>query len=149
MAMLLFYHIGYLFKNNELSEQRPIWISAVLLIVYAVFVWLVHPHVSVKDNVYPIYLIVLSIIPIYALYQLSCRVNSKFLILCGVESLTIMGLHHPIYDTIMLPLMNRLPLPYPFEIALMVIITLFITLLLSKYIMRYAPFLLGKNRTHR
>lgn len=147
MAMLLFYHVGYLFKNNKLSEQRPIWISAVLLIAYAVFVWLVHPYVSVKDNIYPIYLIVLSVIPIYALYQLSCRVRSKFLILCGVESLTIMGLHHPIYDTIMFPLMNRLPLPYVVEIASMVIITLFITLVLNKCIMRYAPFLLGKNRT--
>ena len=55
-----------------------------------------------------------------------------------------MGLHHPIYDVVMFPIMNRLPLPYVCEIILMVGLTLLIVLLADKILNKYTPFLLGK-----
>lgn len=80
-----------------------------VFVAYILFVWMVVPLVNIKENLYPIYLPVLSIIPIWALYQMCCRINSIFISHCGVVSLSIMGLHHPIYDVVMAPIFNRLP----------------------------------------
>ncbi len=144
MAMLIFFHVGYLFKKHSLHEKQPIWVSITLLLIYAIFVWSVHPYVNIKDNVFPLYLVALSVVPTYALYQLCCRINSKILILCGIESLSIMGFHHPIYDTIMYPLMSRLSLPLVGKCFFMVLFTLVIVLVLNRIISKYTPFLLGK-----
>lgn len=144
-AMLAFYHIGYLFKSKGYQDYRsPIWANVLLLIVYAVFVWYVHPQVNIRVNIFPIYLVILSMVPIYALYQICCHIKSKFLTLCGVASLTIMGLHGPIYDIVMFPLMRRSPLPQSIEIVLTVVVTLGLTLIAHKLLMKYAPVLLGK-----
>ncbi len=145
LAMLLFYHVGNLFKTENLyNHKMPVWMSVMTLLGYSLFVYLVKPEVNIKDNVFPVYLIILSLVPIYALYVISCRLNSKFLLTCGLASLTIMGFHHPIYDVVMSPLMNRLPWPSVIEIGITVVFTLLITLGIHKVIIRYSPFLLGK-----
>lgn len=145
MAMLLFYHAGYCFKSSKAYEKRiPVWTCLCLLLLYTAFMIGIEPTVNVKENLYPCYLIILSLVPIYAMYQLCCRIESAFLMKCGVASLTIMGLHHPLYDVAMCPLMNRLPLPHALEIVMMVAITLCIVMIADKIINKYAPFLLGK-----
>lgn len=145
MGMLLFFHIGYCFKSSEIYEKRiPICVSLSLILLYTVLIVALKPSVNIKENLFPLYLLFLSMVPIFALYQLCCRIDSKFLMRCGVASLTIMGLHHPIYDVMMFPLMNRLPLPNIVEELMIVIITLFVVLFADKLINKYAPFLLGK-----
>lgn len=145
LAMLLFYHVGYLFKTWNLHDSKqPIWLSIMTLLVYSLFIYFVKPEVNIKENVFPVYLILLSLVPIYALYQLSCRLNNKFLLSCGLASLTIMGFHHPIYDVVMFPLMNRLPLLPEIEMGLMVVLTLMITLIIHKLLLKVSPFLIGK-----
>ena len=147
LCMLLFYHIGFLFNHTGLINKRiPLWISILILVFYIIFVWLVEPQVNVKDNVFPVYLIVLSMVPIYALYQICRKINSRFLAYCGAASLGIMGLHHPIYDVAMVPIMNRLTLPMFVEYIIMVVITLVVTLILYQLIVKFTPFLLGKPR---
>lgn len=143
--MLSFYHIGFVFNRYKIYEQRiPVWESCLLLVLYTLIIAEVEPAVNIKENVFPYYLFILSLVPIYALYQLCCKMQSKFLIMCGVSSLTVMGLHHPIFDVIMFPLMSRLSLPHFCESLLMVLITLIIVLFIDKMINKYVPFLLGK-----
>ena len=145
LTMLLFFHIGKIFNSQEYYKKKlPMWGAIGLVIVYALFVWLAAPLVNIKENCFPIYLPVLSIIPIWALYQICCRMKSVFLLHCGVVSLTIMGLHHPIYEVVMAPIFNRIIFPYSIEVMLTVVLTLIIVLIINKIIMKYAPCLLGK-----
>lgn len=145
LSMLLFYHVGYYCGAKGLMEKRlPLWVSIGGLLLYVGFVWYIEPHVNIKDNVFPIYLIVLSMVAIISLYQLCCRLKSHFLAYCGVASLVIMGFHHPIYDVAMLPFINRLDLPLFVESSIMVVVTLGMTLGIYKLMTKYTPFLLGK-----
>lgn len=145
LTMLLFFHLGRVFHEQEwCKKQQPIWISIGLMIAYALFVWVIVPQVNIKENLFPIYLLILSIIPIWALYQICCTINSIFLSHCGVVSLTIMGLHHPIYDVVMAPIFNRVVFPQSIEMVLTVVLTLIIVLIIDKLIMKYVPYLLGK-----
>ncbi len=145
LAMLLFYHLGRVFRElGWYTKLTPIWLNACLLLLYALFVYVFAPYAGIKYNSYPIYLPLLVMVPIYALYQLCCRFNSRFLLHCGAVSISILGFHHPIYDVVMSPVFNRVTLPQPIEICLTVGITLIIVLIIHKIIMRYTPFLLGK-----
>lgn len=145
LAMLLFFHLGRVFHEQEWYKyQQPMWINIGLMIAYVLFVWLVAPLVNIKENQFPIYLLVLSIIPIWVLYQICCTINSPFLSYCGAVSLTIMGLHHPIYDVVMSPIFNRVAFPQSIEIVLMVVLTLIIVLIIDTLIMKYARYFLGK-----
>lgn len=146
ISMLLLYHCGHLFNIYGLIKRKfPLSVSVLVLVFYVVLVWLIEPQVNIKDNLYPIYLFVLSLTPIYALYQICCRIKNGFLAYCGMASLAIMGLHHPICD-FEFPLMNLIHLPLLVERIIMVVITLAITLAIYKFMMVYAPFLLGKSR---
>lgn len=145
MAMICFYHLGYLFnKTNLYNKHLSKWFIICLFLIYVVMVKLLQPHVDIKSNEFPIYLIFLSSLPIFTLYHISCWFNSKFFIYCGTSSLVIMGLHHPIYDVILFPIMNRILLPNSVECMLMVVISLPIIYILQKLIMKYTPFLIGK-----
>ena len=76
------------------------------------------------------------------------NIKGSFLAQCGVASLAIMGLHHPLYDVLMFPLMNRMHLPMPVERIIMVGITLVITLAMYRLMSTYTPLLLGKTSSH-
>lgn len=146
LGMLLFYHFGFLFNKKGFANKRiPFWLSMSLLIVYSIFIWLVNPMVDIKENVFPIFLIVLSMVPIYALYQICCTFKSRFLSYCGMASLVIMGMHHPLFD-LELPLLRMLHLPVFVEIIIVLGFTLFFTLLFYQLIIKYLPFLLGKTK---
>lgn len=107
-------------------------------------VYWIMPEVNIKDNQFPIYLILMAMIPITALFYLCKIIDSRFLIRCGTASIVIMGLHHPIYDVVMFPLMNRLPLPTYVEPYIMVALLLPILLFVEKLIMKLSPWIMGK-----
>lgn len=145
ISMLLFYHTGHYCCAKGFMEKRlSSWICIGLLFLYVGFVWQIEPKVNIKDNVFPIYLIFLSMVAIISLYQLCCKIKSSFFAYCGVASLVIMGLHHPIYDLAMFPLMNRLNLSLFVESTIMVTVTLAITLGIYKLMVKYTPYLIGK-----
>lgn len=60
------------------------------------------------------------------------------------SGLVIMGLHHPIYDVVMFPVMNRLPLPDSVEPYVMVSLLLPILLFVERLLMKYCPWTMGK-----
>lgn len=145
MAMLLFYHIGRLFHEKKYNDANvPIVVTVLVLVVYSAIVYWVMPEVNIKDNQFPIYLILLSMVPITALFYLCKNIDSRFLIRCGTASLVIMGLHHPIYDVVMFPVMNRLPLPDSAEPYIMVALLLPVLLFVEKIIIKYCPWIMGK-----
>lgn len=55
------------------------------MVFYVLFVWLVAPLVNIKENLFPFYLPVLSIIPIWGLYQIFCTINSLFFHIVGSQ----------------------------------------------------------------
>lgn len=144
MSMLIFYHIGFLFRR-VMHVKISVWYSLGLLLLYTFIVWKYNPHVDIKDNTYPIYIVLLSLMPVYALYQIFFRVHSRFICFLGFASLVIMGLHHPIYDVVMFPLINRLQFPQFIEITIVIILTLILCAISYYLLMRYTPFLLGKS----
>lgn len=145
LSMLLFYHLGRVFHERRYNETDVnTMVLAIMLIAYSALVYWIQPEVNIKDNLFPIYLVVMSMVPIVALFFLCKKINSKFLMRCGAASLVIMGLHHPIYDVALFPLMNRLPLPTSAEPYIMVAILLPILLVVEKLIMKYCPWIMGK-----
>lgn len=145
MAMLIFYHTGRVFHEKKYNEANiHIGIIITVLIIYGIMVYWIMPEVNIKDNQFPIYLILMAMIPITALFYLCKIIDSRFLIRCGTASIVIMGLHHPIYDVVMFPLMNRLPLPTYVEPYIMVALLLPILLFVEKLIMKLSPWIMGK-----
>lgn len=145
MAMLLFYHLGRVFHEKKYNEANiHIAVNVLVLIFYVALVYWVKPEVNIKDNQFPIYLILMSMVPVTALFYFFKNIDSRFLIRCGTASLVIMGLHHPIYDVVMFPLMNRLPLPPSVAPYIMVALLLPVLLLVEKLIMKYCPWIMGK-----
>ena len=144
LSMLIFYHVGVLFRTSEADKRLyGKWLPILLLTMYILFVVIIHPHVNIKNNEFPFYLLMLSIIPTYALYQICCWLHSDLLADLGKYSLIIMGLHHPIYDVVMYPLMSKVHLPYIFVSLLMIVLTLPIILLVRKILLKFAPCLIG------
>ena len=93
LGMLIFYYAGNIFREKEYHKLRlPIWLIISLFSFYIVIVWLLGPHcyVDIKHNDYCTLFIPLTMIPIIALYYLSCRLHSGFLQLCGIASISTM-----------------------------------------------------------
>lgn len=148
MSMLLFYHLGVLLKKT-ITVKVPIFLPIALLLLYLSIVYFWKPLVNIKYNIFPIYLIILASMPIYSLSQICLRFDSKILVYFGLSSMAIMGLHHPIYDVLMFPLINKTALPQIVEIIMMILFTLIICLFGYKIIMKFFPFLLGKFNTNQ
>lgn len=129
-----------------MDGRKPLWISLGTLVLYAVIVWYVQPHVNIKYNEFPIYHVLSATIVIYALYQICCYINSKFLAYCGTASIVIMGVHHPMYDVVMSPILNGIDLPDCIEYTIKVTASLLISLVLYQIMIKYTPQLLGKEK---
>lgn len=133
-------------KNGYMNVRKPLLLGLVSLAINAVVVWYVQPQVNIKYNIFPIYHVLLAIIVINALYHICYCINSKCLAYCGTASLVIMGIHHPIYDVVMFPLLNRLALPVFIEYTIMVTASLLISLFFYQIMIKYTPQLLGKEK---
>lgn len=146
LAMIIFYHLGHvLMKNGYMNRRKTLWLSFLSLAFYVVVVWYVQPQVNIKYNLFPIYHVLLALVVIFGLYQICCYINSKFLAYCGTASLVIMGIHHPIYDVGIIPVLNKLALPDFIEYIIMVTASLLISLVLYQIMIKYTPQLLGKE----
>lgn len=147
LGMLLFYHCGkYFMKKGLMDIKISIWFCIILILTYLVLILYIRPEVNLKDNIFPIYIIAVAIVPIYALYHLCRYFNCRFLAYCGMASIAILGLHHPLYDVVMFPIVNRIQLPQFIEVITVVGVSLFITLVMYQLMMKYTPFFLGRTK---
>lgn len=152
LSVYIFYVIGYWFFKSDMYKQKvmPI-IPIAILVLYTVFIAIVHPVVDIKYNVFPWYLIFISIPVIYALYQVCLYMSSysnifvKFLADCGFKSITLFGLHRPLW-LFVYPICLKLHLNTVLFIAVEMISALIIILPVHNLICKYAPILIGQKR---
>lgn len=133
-----------LFKN-KLSVLHTL----ILLMIYITFICLFRPDVNLKNNIFPVYLFVIALIGIYAFYQISFLIMKshnffvRFLLQCGESSLTLLGLHRPIWIFIN-PICKSIISAASVLFLVQIISALIITLPVHKFLSRYAPRLIGK-----
>ena len=104
MASLIYYGVGRWFKETNLFEKKVSWKYAFgVFAIYCLIIVAFHPKVELKSNIYPWYLIFISMGAIYAIYQFSLRFSVKdnsivrFICRCGNASLSLLGLHIPLW----------------------------------------------------
>lgn len=148
--MFIFYEIGRIFHIKGWYKKHVHYCLPWLVIaVYSAFIHTMLPEVDIKHNEYPLYLPLMSVPLIWALYQLSKIIEmyatSKFrngFSHLGRSSLVLFGLHQPLW-ILLFPLVSHIQFAWlrPF---VMVILTIPILLYVEKMITRYCPILLGK-----
>lgn len=153
-SMTLFYALGYAFKHYQLHEKlRSWWAALLLLAAYVALGLLLHPHVSIKDNVFPWYIIFYSLLGTLGCYALSAQLckhgvpGMHFVERCGVISLSLLGFHGPVFLFLM-PALNKLHLPLWCNVVLLVGISVPLIFYLECFFERYAPALIGKSKKH-
>ncbi len=151
-SMTLFYALGYAFKCYGLHEKLRTWWAALLpLAAYVAVGLLLHPHVAIKDNVFPWYIIFYSLLGILSCYALSALLlkgrvpGTRFVERCGVISLSLLGFHGPVFLFLM-PALNKLSFPLWLNVVLLLGISIPLIFVLERFFERYAPALIGKTK---
>lgn len=140
-----------MFFSSGLYKQKVslVW-SAWILIIYTLLIYKLHPHIDIKYNMYPRYMIFVSVPVIYALYQICYYLSSysnvciNFLADCGKKSITLLGLHRPLW-LFVYPICLKLHLNMPLFIAVEMISALIVILPLHKILNKYIPILIGQK----
>ena len=154
ISCLIYYHFGYCFYKYNLYKIRLALRWTILLgFLYILTVALLHPHVDLKYNTFPFYLIILSSMAIIVLYQFSLflskesNVISAFLIKCGNCSLTMLGLHRPVWLFV-----YPICLKFEFNEYMLIIVEMITAVsfirLADKILNKYAPTLIGKQNNN-
>lgn len=152
ISMSLFYHLGRSFYFSGLYTKRIHWSAVVSIFLgYTAFIIMFIPKVETKDNIYPIYLVLLSMPIIYALYQISLYLAEHMNTLvhffenCGKSSLTLLGMHRPLW-LIVYPICLNLNLSTIPFIGVQMVSALLITLPLHQFLRKNFPVLIGLKK---
>ena len=152
ISSLLYYSLGvWFFKSGFFQKKMSMILTALFGLGYFLACYLLHPYVSLKDNEYPIYLVVIASIATLSLYQICNLLGEKenilvrFLVKCGKSSLTMLGFNAPIL-LLVYPLCLVLHLSTPATITLEMVACVIISLIVDSVLTRYAPVLLGKKK---
>lgn len=149
ISSLIFYHLGHvLFNSYRLRQPYNPLISIATLTLLSIIILRLNVHVEMKDNIFPLYMILLALPMIWSCYQLSLSLAKSTIIAhllttCGKSSLTIFGLHQALW-LFLSPALNRLCIPSICSSIILVIITLPILIFCDKLINRKLSFLYGK-----
>lgn len=156
-SVLIFYHLGFItyqhvHKTNMLKGKYTMFFLCFFVILYVGVVLFFSPTVDFKMNVYPWYIIFVSLLGIASLY-LFCTViqvwNKNLMVrtinFCGKNSLYILGFSSPC-----IIVLNILASKTTINSFLVSCIEFFIvvplSLLIGRTIERIAPVLVGKDK---
>lgn len=148
IGMLLYYHMGRIFFSFDTYKKNIGWFYILLMmVVYVVAVYNLHPHVSIKNCIYPVYHVFWAILGIYTFYQISIKLIelkfvSHFLARCGNSSLTLMGLHRSLWLFIC-PICLALHMSDWFTIIIQMVIAIVVILPVDVFLKKYSPWLIG------
>lgn len=148
IGMLLYYHMGRMFFCFDTYKKSLEWFYILLMVVvYVGVVYNLHPHVSIKNCIYPLYHVFLAILGIYVFYQISIQLIewkfvSQFLARCGSSSLTLMGLHRSLWLFIC-PICMALHISNWFTIIIQMVIAIVVILPVDVFLKKYSPRLIG------
>lgn len=155
IGCVIFYAMGSAFMQFPKMHTCVNSMCAIFFFaVCAIITLYIGKHVEIKDNVYPLYMIALSIPMIWAVYCVSCTISmcgyrylSGFLAKCGQRTLTIFGLHMPLWFYLM-PIVQKLPPPSNnfIKSIVLVVLTLPLLMICDKFIQRYIPFVYGLTK---
>ena len=151
-SVIIFYGLGHLFYSSGMYKKHlhPLWTFAIML-AYTVAIILLRPNIDIKYNVFPWYLIFISLPAIYAFYQICLYITAysnmlvRFLEDCGRKSITLFGLHRPLW-LFVYPICLKLHLNTPLFIAVEMLSALIIILPIHNLVSKYAPILIGQKR---
>ena len=166
LSVLIFYHFGYFFykavSSKVLKSMHPFpttWLDLVMLLCFFSYIGItvfMHPYVDIKYNVYPIYIVALSMIGIGCLYALALEalemksswsnIVKKVLIYCGKNSLYILGFSSPLIIVMDILLHKVFTNPSSVILVSEFCIVVAISLFVGKTIERYIPILVGKEK---
>lgn len=154
LSVIVFYAAGDLFKKKGFENCIiPKWIIPIVIFVCFGICYFLRPDVEIKLNIYPCYLILVTLPMILALYYSSLFLSKfqgvflvKFLQKAGVSSLCILGLHNQVFYLIGPHLFSIHTPPHAgiLLIIILCIITICLVFIIEKFINKYLPFLLGK-----
>lgn len=154
-SAVIFFALGELFHKKGWDNHKIAWWTLPIIVVGCVGIcYLFNPIVELKNNQFPVYMILLAIAMIVSFYYISLWLSSKypkaltvrFLEKAGLSSLSILGFHNQIFYLIG-PHLNFIPTPPHLgiiKLIILCIITVLIIFIIEKLINRFAPFLLGK-----
>lgn len=152
MCATLFYVLGNLFyKTKQLTQKRPWWVMVCLAITYLVVCLVLRPFVNIKTNEFPYFLVFTASLGIFFIYQICLFLANKqnylvrYVRHAGMISLSLLGLHRPIYFVI-LPLLSKMLKNDSILAIIMVFITSLLIFCLDYLLSKYAPVLIGKKR---
>lgn len=150
IGMLIYYHLGRLFFASGVYEKTMKWPwIALMATIFVSLVAILHPYVEIKDCIYPFYHVLLAMLGILALYQICIKIRngsmlSKWLARCGNASLSLLGLHRPLW-LFVYPACLALSLSRWAMVLVQMILALVIILLADKILKRYTPVLIGSK----
>ncbi|MGN0222519.1 MAG: hypothetical protein ACI4AM_00685 [Muribaculaceae bacterium] len=153
ISSLIFYHLGHILFNSE-HLRKPynplIAIATLTLLTFAILH--LNVRVEMKDNIFPLYMILLALPMIYSCYQLSLSLTkiklpciAHLLATCGKSSLTIFGLHQALW-LLLFPAVNNLSISPITSSVVLVIITLIILVICDTMINSQLAFIYGKSK---
>lgn len=152
LSVFIYYHCGYCFRVFDYDNKKISIITIMMGLLLSVFlVYVLSPKIDIKTNIFPWYLMFLSlplIVCIYFLFDKIKSLNLRWIEYCGINSLLLLGFHRPVFDVLEI-IYNKLDLPIRFIGVpvcylwgiLWVIVTATIIILFSKFIDKYFSFL--------
>lgn len=151
LSMYLFYEFGRIFHVLGFTQKKTHFsIPTIIILSYTVFIFYSMPLVDLKHNIYPVYLPLLAIPMIWALFQISLMIHEsadqkliKPFDRLGRSSLVLFGLHQPLW-LILFPLSSHISYQM-FRPIFMLVLTFPLILKIEDYVSRVCPFLLGKQ----
>lgn len=154
LTTVIFFSLGELYHKKGWDNQKMVWWTLLVIFVSCVGIcYLFHPMVELKDNQFPLYMILISIAMIVFIYYISLwlskyphSLTGRFFEKAGVSSLCILGLHNQLFYLIGPHLIVFLPPQHTgiIKILILCFITVLMVFVIEKLINRFAPFLLGK-----
>lgn len=153
LSAYIFYSIGYVMNKtsvlSRIKENKSIVIVFLLVVLYSLAILIEEPNTHFARNVFPIYIPLLAMSIILALYCLSLYIEqtsylSLMLQLIGKRSLSILGFHIPMFSFLFV-IVRKMGVYQNVQFLFVFILSLGLSLLLDKYTSMYAPVLLGKK----
>lgn len=152
LSVYIYYFLGNLFFTSSLYKKKiSTHYTILLFLAYVAIIYVFEPNVNLKNNVFPIYLVLVASLGIYVAYQFALLVRdhtkllSRFLKQCGESSITLLGFHRPIW-LVVNPLCKMLTSSL-FVLFLVQLMSALVTILpLHRFFSKYTPTLIGKNK---
>ncbi len=163
LTAIVFYDIGYLFKNKmekflKKIKSKKVTIIFMILILFlvAIFSWIEQGANlnELKYNYFSLFYMV-SVIGSLFIYMLSNQIHNKMISYLGKNSLIIMCIHEPIKRVVIIAINkftginNNILRQNLASILLITIITIAITIPIIILINKFFPYVLGKGKEKR